>query len=150
MKNIIYILILINSINIFSQDIVGKWKTIDDKRNTTTSIMEIYKENDTYLGKILLILDDENKDICKNCKGKYHNKSLKNLVILKGLKKQEGIYKNGKITDPEDAKSYSCYVELLKPNKLKIRGYIGFSLFGRTQYWYRVSKKEENDYKQNN
>ena len=149
MKKIIYIVFLIFSINTFSQDIVGKWKTIDDKRNITTSIFEIYKKGDTYSGKILLILNEKNKDVCTSCKGTYHNKNLKNVVILKNLEKEENIYENGNITDPENGKTYNCYVELVSDNKLKIRGYIGFSIFGRTQYWYRVTKEDENKYKQN-
>jgi len=148
MKKIIYIVFLLFSINTFSQDIVGKWKTIDDKRNITTSIFEIYKNGDTYSGKILLILNEENKDICTSCKGKYHNKSLQNIIILKSLVKDGSLYENGNITDPENGKTYNCYVELVSDSKLKIRGYIGFSIFGRTQYWYRVTEEEENKYKQ--
>ncbi len=134
------------SANIFAQGIVGKWKTFDDKTKAITSIFEIYEDNGAYYGKILLILNEQNKDICKTCEGKYHNKSLKGIVILNDLVKNGEIYEDGNITDPQNAKNYSCNVELITKNKLKIRGYIGFSIFGRTQYWYRVTKQEELDY----
>ena len=142
MKNTIATLLLILSINTFSQDIVGKWKTIDDKRGTVTSIVEIYKDHDVYYGNILMIFNEENKEKCTTCQGKFHNKKLQGVEILRDLVKDEDTYEDGNITDPENGKTYSCYVKLEKPNKLKVRGYLGFSLLGRTQYWYRVTNEE--------
>ena len=147
MKNTIATLLLIVSINTFSQDIVGKWKTIDDKRGTVTSIVEIYKDHDVYYGKILLIFNTKNKEKCTTCQGKFHNKKLQGVEILRDLVKEEDTYEDGNITDPENGKTYSCYVKLEKSNKLKVRGYLGFSLLGRTQYWYRVTNEEEKQYK---
>ena len=139
MKKIILITLIISSISSFSQDIVGKWKTIDDKTKETRSIVEIYKDHDVYYGKILEIFNEDNKEYCKNCQGKYHNKKLQGVEILRDLVKDEDTYIDGNITDPENGKTYRCYLTLITKNKLKVRGYIGFSLIGRTQYWYRTS-----------
>ncbi|MEM7660525.1 MAG: DUF2147 domain-containing protein, partial [Bacteroidota bacterium] len=46
-------------------------------------------------------------------------------------------YEDGKILDPENGTVYGCNVELEETDKLKVRGYVGFSLLGRTQYWLR-------------
>jgi uncharacterized protein (DUF2147 family) len=35
--------------------------------------------------------------------------------------------------DPENGKTYKCYITLEEKNKLKLWGYIGFSLIGRTE-----------------
>ena len=59
------------------------------------------------------------------------------MIILKGLKKDGDEWSGGKILDPENGSIYKCYIELIEKNKLKIRGYIGFSLLGRTEYWFR-------------
>jgi uncharacterized protein (DUF2147 family) len=32
-------------------------------------------------------------------------------------------------------KKYTCYIEFINPKKLKTRGYIRISLFGKTAYW---------------
>ena len=142
MKKIIFILFVITSINTFSQDIIGKWKTIDDKRGITTSIVEIYKDHNVYYGKILQIFNKENIEKCTTCSGKFHNKKLQGVEILRDLVKNKDTYEDGNITDPENGKTYSCYVTLINPSKLKVRGYLGFSLLGRTQYWYRVENDE--------
>ena len=45
------------------------------------------------------------------------------------------------IMDPQIGKNYKCYITLEEENKLKLRGYIGFSVIGRTEYWHRVEGK---------
>ncbi len=141
-KKIILIPLLFLFLNNFSQDIIGHWKTVSDKTNEINSIIKIYKVNNEYNAQIIAI-PNRNNAICTDCKGKYHNKNIIGLVILKKLVKKGNIYDNGKIMDPENAKTYSCYLKLETDDKLKIRGYIGFSILGRTQYWYRLSKQEE-------
>jgi len=140
-KLILTAIILISYLGVNAQGVVGKWKTIDDETGKPKSIVEIYKEGDKYYGKLVQLLTEENKDgVCHTCEGKYKDKNIIGLVILKDLKKDGDEYGGGKITDPKNAKTYSAYIKLVEPDKLKVRGYIGFSLLGRTQYWYRVKE----------
>ncbi|MBC7867421.1 MAG: DUF2147 domain-containing protein [Gloeobacteraceae cyanobacterium ES-bin-316] len=44
---------------------------------------------------------------------------------------------NGKIYDPSSGKTYSCTMKIEGLNTLEIRGYIGISLFGKTELWTR-------------
>jgi uncharacterized protein (DUF2147 family) len=60
------------------------------------------------------------------------------LIFIKGLTKDGEEYSGGKILDPKNGKLYKCYITLEGNDKLKVRGYIGISLLGRTQYWKRV------------
>jgi uncharacterized protein (DUF2147 family) len=47
-------------------------------------------------------------------------------------------WSGGKILDPDNGKTYKCYIAVEDGGqKLKVRGFIGFSLLGRTQYWLR-------------
>jgi uncharacterized protein (DUF2147 family) len=138
---------LLNALFAFSlvshaqDEILGKWKTIDDATGQAKSIVEIYKQNGKYYGRIVQLLTEENKDgVCRTCEGKYKNKNIIGLVIIKDLKydADDKEWEGGTIMDPKNAKEYSVYLALESPDKLKVRGYIGFSLIGRTQYWYRV------------
>ena len=54
------------------------------------------------------------------------------------LERNSSSLPDGEILDPNSGSVYSCYIEMENTDKLKVRGYIGFSLLGRTQYWYRV------------
>lgn len=142
MKKLILLPIVLFTFSIFSQNIEGYWKAVSDKTNEVNSILEIYKINEKYHAKIVAI-PNRNSEKCSDCKGKYHNKNIIGLEILSNSVKKENTYEDGQIMDPENAKTYSCYLKLINSTKLKIRGYIGFSLLGRTQYWYRLKKDEE-------
>lgn len=122
-----------------SQTVLGKWKTIDDETGSAKSIVEIYEQNNKVYGRVLQILEKgkENKT-CENCKGDKKDKPIKGLVIIEGLSKDGDTWEDGTILDPKNGKEYKCHISLENTNKLKVRGYIGFSLLGRTQYWTRV------------
>ena len=123
----------------FSQNIIGKWKTIDDETGKEKSIVEIFEKNGKVFGRILEVLDPEKKNKkCELCEGEDKNKSIQGLIIIKGLTKEDDEYSNGKILDPKNGKLYKCSISLESKDKLKVRGYIGISLIGRTQYWYRA------------
>lgn len=122
-----------------AQDVVGKWKTIDDESGEAKSIVEIYKQDGKIYGKVIEILNPAKRGaICKDCPDEAKGKPILGLVILKGLKKDGDEYSGGTILDPNNGKVYKSLIALEGPNKLKVRGYIGFSLLGRSQYWQRV------------
>lgn len=121
-----------------AQEVYGKWKTIDDITGEAKSIVEIYKKNGKAYGKVVEILNPEKRnDKCINCTRADKNKPILGMEILKDLKKNGSEYSGGTITDPNTGKIYKALMELENPNKLKVRGYIGFSLMGRSQYWER-------------
>jgi len=141
MKNIAFLLLtFVICFNSNSQSIFGLWKTIDDETGKEKSIVEIYQSKDgKAFAKIIQLLekDKENK-LCKNCKGLNKNKPIKGMVIINGLTKDGSEWNEAKILDPKTGKEYKCTISLEEPTKLKVRGYIGFSFIGRTQYWYKV------------
>ena len=52
-------------------------------------------------------------------------------------KYDNGEWTGGRIYDPQNGKDYKCYLKLKDPHTLSLRGYIGFSLLGRTEVWTR-------------
>ncbi|WP_204345664.1 DUF2147 domain-containing protein [Psychroserpens algicola] len=142
MKNKYWLLIvvLLMSLSINSQSILGQWKTVDDKTGEEKSIVEIYMKNGKVYGKIVDIFDPEKRDLpCQFCEGADYNQPILGLNIIKEMTKSGNAYKNGTITNPEDGKVYDCRLKLDEDdvNKLQVRGYVAF--FYRTQYWIRVN-----------
>ncbi len=137
---ILFVSVLLISVTTNAQeDIVGKWKTIDDNTGKPRSIVEIYKKGDKLYGKISRILDEaERGNLCEECKGSDYNKPIEGMVILKGLEKDGDEYEDGTILDPENGKVYRCkiWVDEDNPKVLNVRGYIAFLY--RTQKWIRV------------
>lgn len=122
-----------------AQSVIGKWKTIDDKTGVEKSVVEIYEKSGKIYGKVVEIYDDSRqKDLCKECPGANKNKPILGMVIINNLKKDGSEYNSGTILDPSSGKEYKCYITLESADKLKVRGYVGFALMGRTQYWERI------------
>ena len=125
---------------------VGFWKSVDDKTNKAKSVIEIKEINGILRGRILKLLNRAGKDPdpkCTKCTGVKKNKRMIGMEILYGLKKGGKEWSGGKILDPKNGKEYKCYIQVQDSGKkLKVRGFIGFSFIGRTQYWYRVPDAE--------
>ncbi len=131
------ITLLFASLTLSAQTILGEWETYDDETNEKKSVIEIFEKDNKYYGKVKEILTGNDGAICENCKGDKKNQPILGLQIIEGLKKDGESYESGTILDPESGKVYKCYLELEEADKLKVRGYIGFALLGRTQYWKR-------------
>lgn len=122
-----------------AQSVLGKWKTIDDATGDAKSIVEIAERDGKIYGKVIEILNPKMKDLkCKDCEGNDKDKRVEGLEIVKGLKKDGDKYTDGKILDPSSGKLYKCTITLDGADKLKVRGYVGISAFGRNQIWQRV------------
>lgn len=125
--------------NVQSQSVLGRWKTIDDETGQAKSIVEVYERSGKVYGKIVEILNPEKRNaVCSKCTGADKNAPILGLIIIKGLVKDGDEYNDGKILDPLKGEEYKCLIELDGKDKLKVRGFVGVSLFGRTQYWYRA------------
>ncbi|MFZ4106793.1 DUF2147 domain-containing protein [Flavobacterium sp.] len=123
----------------FSQSVLGRWKTVDDETKKEKGIVEIYEKEGKIYGKIVEILEPQNRNKkCVLCEGSDKDKPILGIIFVKGLTKEGSEYNGGEILDPKNGKLYKCYITLESKDKLKVRGYVGISLFGRTQYWYRV------------
>lgn len=60
------------------------------------------------------------------------------LVFMRHMKLVDGVYRDGDILDPENGTVYRCRMQLEDGGrKLRVRGFIGISWFGRSQVWQR-------------
>ncbi len=122
----------------FSQ-IEGKWKTIDDETGEEKSIVEIWKAQDgLYYGKIIKLFDEtKQNDVCDECDkdDPRYNKPIIGMVIIRKMEKvEDNEWDEGDILDPANGKVYDC--KMWRDGKnLQVRGYIGWSLIGRSQTW---------------
>jgi uncharacterized protein (DUF2147 family) len=53
------------------------------------------------------------------------------------LRFDDGEYVDGYVYNPEDGGTYRVKTELTSSELLKVRGYLGISLFGETKTWTR-------------
>lgn len=121
---------------------VGKWKTIDDATGEEKSIVEIWIEDGLLTGRIDSLFIKEGEDpnpICDKCKGENKDKPVLGMTIIWNMREGDEYWQGGKILDPENGKIYGCKLKVIDSGKrLEMRGFLGVSLLGRTQYWHRV------------
>ena len=124
--------------NLTAQNVIGKWKTIDDNTGDAKSIVEIYEEDGKIYGKIIAVTNpDVEHRKCSNCTGDKKNERIVGLVFIEGLIKKHNVYEGGTILNPENGSTYRCRLKLQDNGEtLQVRGYLAF--FYRTQYWKRV------------
>ena len=121
---------------------VGLWKNIDDKTGKPKALIRITETNGELQGKIeKLFLEPDATDKnpkCDKCEGSNKGQPIIGMTILYGLKKDGDEYTGGKILDPSDGSLYSSKITPIEnAKKLKVRGYIGTPLLGRSQIWLR-------------
>jgi uncharacterized protein (DUF2147 family) len=109
-----------------------------------TAKVEILKKGSAFIGKIVWLKDPNpggkpavDKD---NPDAKLKSRPLMGLNLLEGLKFDSGMWEDGTIYDPKTGKTYSCQVTLKSKDVLEVKGYIGFSLIGRTVEWTKVKR----------
>ena len=118
--------------------ILGVWKTIDDENHQDKSHVELYMKSGKLFAKVIQLLPAATTKVCNNCPGEKNGKSLIGMDIIWNMVSSGDIWEGGQILDPKNGKIYSCTLSLEGSNNLKVRGYLGISLFGRTQTWERV------------
>lgn len=139
----IMLVLLVLITGIHANDITGTWMTIDDETGKARSYITIWIDNGVAYGKIdkiIAIKPGENTDpLCTECKGADYNKKVVGLTIMKGLKQDGDEWKGGTILDPNNGKTYKCKIKAENGSQtLRVRGYVGFSLLGRTQIWKKL------------
>ncbi|TSD66321.1 DUF2147 domain-containing protein [Inquilinus sp. KBS0705] len=98
--------------------------------------IEIYKTGSHYFGKSIWVAsprqDTENPD------PSLRSRQVLGIDLLRNFIYEDEGYTQGKVYDPESGKTYDCKMKL-NGDYLKIRGYIGLSLFGRTEVFKRIN-----------
>jgi uncharacterized protein (DUF2147 family) len=119
----------------------GLWQSIDDKSGKPRSLIRISESNGEYSAVVEkgLLPTDTGDAVCDKCTDERKGQPIIGMTIVNGLKKNGEKYDGGKILDPDNGKIYKCKMTLNKAgDELEVRGYIGFSLIGRSQTWKRI------------
>ncbi len=118
-----------------ADDILGEWLTAHKDGHVL-----IYKKDKKYYGKIIWGVGYPEKDV-KNQDPKLRTRDLIGLNILSDFVYDgDNAWEDGTIYLPGAGKSYSCVLTLKSVDALKVRGYVGSTLFGKTEYWTRIKK----------
>ena len=120
---------------------VGFWGTVSDEDGRPTAIVEIQQRPDgEYVGIVrgLLVAASHEDSLCLKCTDERRGQPVVGMTILRHMRQDGDAWSGGEILDPENGKTYRAKMKLTDGGqKLIVRGYIGVSLFGRSQTWIR-------------
>ena len=118
---------------------VGVWKTVDDKTGKARSLVRIYERDGKLFARIeqSLTPGDEART-CTKCPDGRKDQPLIGLEFMRDMTLMDGEYRGGDILDPDSGSIYRCKFRLVDGGtRLKVRGFLGLSMFGRSQVWER-------------
>jgi hypothetical protein len=120
----------------------GRWKVISDQTKQPVAIMKVFEHDGEFRAMIEKVLDkapQQPPSICDRCPGSLKGQPIEGLVIMHGLRQRGDQYAGGHILDPDSGNYYRVRMSLGADGRtLQVRGYLGVSLLGRTQTWYRL------------
>jgi uncharacterized protein (DUF2147 family) len=119
----------------------GVWKQIDEY-GKVGALVTISEEGGVYVGRLSkLFLDpsDDPNPVCTKCPDDKLNQPILGLTFIEGMKQSGLDYEHGTILDPQTGDIYHAKMTLSPDgNELNVRGYVGLSIFGRSQTWTRA------------
>jgi uncharacterized protein (DUF2147 family) len=122
-----------------SEAVTGTWMVQDGSAK-----VKIEKENGKFSGKMVWIKNPNDKNgqplrDSKNPDPSMRNRQQLGLPLLENfVYNEENLWTSGTIYDPDGGKTYSCKITMKDNQTIEVRGYVGISLFGRTETWKRV------------
>jgi len=115
--------------------LLGNWATPD------SSLVKVYpcESNHLCIRILTIALKDVPRVDAQNPDNALKTRKLCNLQIGTGFTADgEDKAKDGKIYDPKSGHTYSAMMTE-KDDVMKLRGFVGISLLGRTETWHRVT-----------
>lgn len=126
-------------------DVLGFWLNYEKDAQ-----IEVVKKGNKYFGTIVWLKNPKNTDGSpktdkENPDEKLRTRKTLGLEILKNFEYDKGDneWDDGSIYDPKSGSTYKAYLwfENGDLSKMMLRGYIGFSLIGKTSEWTRDNAK---------
>ena len=119
--------------------ILGVWRVENGEAH-----IELARCGDELCGTIVWLDESrpgfEKKDL-HNPDPAKRDQGVLGLTILEGVSgtpNKRGYFRGGRIYDPESGKTYRCTLSMSDDDRVRMKGYIGIPLFGRSTYWTRV------------
>jgi uncharacterized protein (DUF2147 family) len=120
------------------QNAVGHWQVVNSDGSPGGKV-DTYLADGKLFGRVTEVRPGRTpKDVCDKCQGEYKNQLILGMVIVRNFIPVGDDWVDGTVVDPENGKEYKGKIWTVGKDSLKMRGYVGISLLGRTETWTRI------------
>lgn len=120
------------------QAAVGQWQAINDEGKPNGHV-ETYMVGGRLFGKVTQLRPGASPgELCTQCKGDLKNQPILGLLIIRDFQPDGDAWAGGTVVDPDNGKEYKGKIWTTGHDQLHLRGFVGISLFGRSQTWTRL------------
>jgi uncharacterized protein (DUF2147 family) len=125
------------------QSVVGKWITYDVfDSSIEEAVVDIRVRDGQLHMRIDSIIPEEHRDdLCVRCTDEFKDQPILGMEILHGARLEDGVWRGARILNAKNGRWYGCLIWPTNGNRLKVRGYIGYPIFGKNLYWIRLEEK---------
>ena len=122
---------------------VGRWELVDDETNRPRGVVEMTEVDGELQGRFVQAFLQPGEvpgARCVKCTDERKDQPMLGMVILWGLRRSSPTeWSGGHVLDPTKGRIYGAEIKLVEGgSRLRVRGYFGISLLGRTQVWNRL------------
>lgn len=120
------------------ENAVGHWQVVNSDGSPGGKV-DTYIENGKLFGRVTEVRPGRTpKDVCDKCSGEFKNQLILGMVNLRGFHAEGDDWVDGTVVDPENGKQYKGKIWAVDKDTLRMRGFIGIPLLGRTETWTRL------------
>ena len=121
------------------QNAIGHWQVMNSDGPAGGKV-DTYLENGKLFGRVTEVRPGRTpKDVCDKCSGEFKNQLILGMVNMREFHAEGDDWVGGTVVDPENGKQYKGKIWAVDKDTLRMRGFIGISLLGRTETWTRLN-----------